>query len=121
MTDTNAQGFIRVNGNFYHVYNTVAGASFTDLTEAELMIRTVGGSYESLWKSLAGQNLQEIALTLAAGSILTTCKIYDSKQGCVASWRGNERTANDMTYNLRAKGLNIPISKGMTIKLNTAD
>lgn len=117
MTSTNAQGYLMINGKPYHVYK----APFTDTTEAELQILTVGGSYESLWKSHAGERLQEIAIQLADGSILTTCKVYDSTGGVVASFRGNERTGSDLIYNLRAKGLNIPITKGMVIKCNTAD
>jgi len=122
MTDTNAQGYlITRSGKFIHLRGTGgSGGVFTDGTEAEFQV-DAQGSFESLWKSYQGEQIESGMIQLADGSILTTCKIYDAVNGVVSHWRGNERTGHDMLANLRFSGLSITITKGMVIKLNTAD
>jgi len=122
MTDTNAQGYILLdNGQWLHLFGISTGGVFTDGTEAEIYVKDVGGAQNQLWKVAEGRRIKELAIQLADGSILTTAKFYDPKGGVVASWRGNERTGNDFVYNLRVKGLNLLISKGSKLMLNTAD
>jgi len=122
MTDTNAQGYITLdNGEKLHLFGISTGGVFTDGSEAEVYVKDIAGNQSQLWKVAEGRVITEIAIQAADGSILTTCKIYSPKGGVIASWRGNERTASDTVYNLRVKGLAIPIFKGTIMKLNTAD
>ena len=126
MSSTNAQGFIQFNdGSWCHLYGISTGGSFTDGTEAEMYIRTLGGAQEQLYKSHEGKRIRRLALQLADGSILTTAMIYDAKSGVVARFRGSERNittvAHGDTYDLNVRGLDILVTKGMVIKLNTAD
>ena len=122
MTDTNAQGYLKLdNGEKLHLFGISTGGVFTDGSEAEIYVKDIAGNQSQLWKVAEGRRINEIALQLADGSILTTCKVYAPKGGVIASWRGNERTGNDFTYNLRVKGLNLPIEKGTVIKLNCAE
>jgi len=126
MTDTNAQGFLEFSdGSWCHLYGISTGSVFTDATEAEMYVRTLGGSQETLAKSHEGKVISRIAIQAADGSIVTTCKIYDAKNGVVAFYRGNERNVttvkNGETYDIDVRGLAIPILKGTVLKLNTAD
>jgi hypothetical protein len=126
MTDTNAQGIIDFSdGTSVHMYGISTGGVFTDATEAEMYVRTVGGSQEQLWKSNSGKSISRIRIQVADGSIITTCKIYDTNSGVVAFWRGSERNIttvkNSEIYDLDVAGLNIPVVKGTVLKLNTAD
>jgi hypothetical protein len=126
MTDTAAQGFIEfADGGFVHLYGISTGGVFTDGTEAEMYVRTIGGSQETLAKSNEGRVISRVAIQLADGSICTTCKIYDASNGVVAFWRGSERNVtsvvNEEIYDINVSGLAIPVRKGTVIKLNTAD
>ena len=126
MTDTNAQGIIDfADGSSVHMYGISTGGVFTDGTEAEMYVRTVGGSQESISKSNEGRVISRIRIQAADGSIVTTCKIYNASDGVVAFLRGSERNIttvkNDEVYDINVRGLAIPIRKGTVIKLNTAD
>jgi len=126
MTSTSAQGFVEFSdGSWAHLQGISTGAAFTDTTEAEMYVRTMGGSFEQIFKSFEGKVITRIAIQLADGSIITSCKIYDPKGGVVAYWRGSERNVTSVThgdvYDLNVRGLAIPIVKGTAIKLNCAD
>ena len=123
MTDTNAQGFmVFTDGSWCHLYGISTGGVFTDGTEAEMYVRNYGGAQEQLFKAHEGKNISRVAIQVADGSIVTTCIIYDAKNGVVARWRGSERTAaKGNTYDIDVRGLAIPVHKGTVIKLNTAD
>lgn len=126
MTDTNAQGFVEFSdGTWSHLFGISTGGVFTDGTEAEMYVRTIGGGYEQLFKSNEGKAISRLALQLADGSILTTAIIYDAKGGVVARFRGSERNVTSVVhgdaYDLDVRGLAIPVNKGTVLKLNTAD
>jgi len=126
MTNTSSQGFIQFsNGTWAHLFQAIDGTVLVDGTEQELAIRTQGGTYESLWKSHEGMTIFRVAWQVADGSIATTLKIYDAKNGVVAHWIGSERNVGGVsradTYDLDIKGLAIPVTRGMTIKGNTTD
>ena len=126
MTDTNAQGFVTfTDGTWAHLYGISTGGVFTDTTEAEMYVRNMGGGQEQLYKSTEGKIISRIAIQVADGSIITTAIIYDAKSGVVARWRGSERNVTSVThgdtYDLNVRGLAIQVTKGMVIKLNTAD
>jgi PAS domain-containing protein len=126
MTDTNAQGIIDfTDGSAVHMYGISTGGVFTDGTEAEMYVRTVGGSQEQLWKSNSGKAISRIRIQVADGSFIATCKIYDPKNGVVAFWRGSERNItsvkNNEIYDINVGGLAIPVQKGTVLKLNTTD
>lgn len=125
MTSTSAQGFVVFSdGSFAHLQGISTGAAFTDGTEAEMYVRTIGGSFEQLQRSHENKVITRLALQLADGSILTTAKIYDAKNGVVANFRGVERNTAacpENIYNLDVRGLAIPVLKGTTLKLNCAD
>ena len=128
MTDTNAQGFIVFkDGTWSHLYGISTGGVFTDTTEAEMYVRGIGGNQEQLFKSNEGRVIERIAVQVADGSLITTAILYDAKNGVVARWKGNERNLAAVhkghynTYDLDVKGLAIPVTKGLVLKLNTAD
>jgi hypothetical protein len=126
MTTTSAQGFISFSdGSWAHLQGIAAGAAFTDTSEAEMYVRTTGASFEQLQRSNENKVISRIAIQLADGSILTTAKIYDAKNGVVAFWRGAERNVTapckSDIYDLDVRGLSIPVLKGTTLKLNCAD
>ena len=126
MTDTNAQGFVEFSdGTWAHLYGISTGGVFTDGTEAEMYVRNMGGGQEQLFKSTEGKVINRIAIQVADGSIITTAILYDAKSGVVARWRGSERNVTSVVhgdvYDLDVRGLAIPVTKGMVLKLNTAD
>ena len=122
MTDTNAQGkLVLDNGQLIHLFGISTGGVFTDGAEAEIYTKDLSALQNQLWKVAEGRRIRELALQLADGSILTTVKVYSPNGGTIASWRGNERTGNNMLVNLSVKGLNLLIEKGTAIKLNCAD
>ena len=126
MSSTNAQGFVVFSdGSWAHLYGISTGGSFTDGTEAEMYVRTLGGAQEQLYKSHEGKIITRISIQLADGSILTTAMLYSANSGVVARWRGSERNVTSVVhgdvYDLNVKGLAIPVTKGMVLKLNTAD
>ena len=128
MSDTNVQGFVQfTDGSYAHLFGISTGGVFTDTTEAELYVRSIGGSQEQLWRSHEGKRIYRIALQAADGSLLTYAKIYDPKSGVVGFWRGNERNlaavhfGHENVYDLDVKGLALPVVKGLAIKLTTAD
>ena len=126
MTSTSAQGFVEFSdGSWAHLQGISTGAAFTDGTEAEMYVRTVGGSFEQIFKSYENKVIIRIALQLADGSICTTAKIYDPKGGVVAFWRGSERNVTSVkhgdVYDINVRGLALQIVKGTALKLNCAD
>lgn len=126
MTSTAAQGFIEfADGGWAHLYGISTGGVFTDGTEAEMYVRNIGGAQEQLYKSHEGRVITRVAIQVADGSIVTTCILYDAKSGVTFRYRGNERNVNAVSsgnnYDLDIRGLAITVTKGMVIKLNTAD
>ena len=126
MTDTSSQGFIEfTDGSWVHLFQAIDGTVLVDTVEQELAVRTVGGAYESLWKSNQSKVISRIAWQLADGSICTSLKIYDAMNGVVAYFTGSERNKttikNDEIYDVDVRGLAIPVTRGMVIKGNTAD
>lgn len=126
MSSTAAQGFVQFHdGTWAHLYGTSSGGVFTDTTEAEMYVRNMGGAQEQLYKSTEGKRIKRLAIQAADGSIITTCIIYDAKSGVVARFRGSERNVTSVVhgdvYDLNIRGLDILVTKGMVIKLNTAD
>jgi len=110
-------GRVRTNAGLFFLY----GNGFTDGTATELKVLDIAGNSISLGEHCDRQTLQEIGVQLSDGSICTTLILYGKDGGIVCSWRGNERTSNDWFYNVESKGLNIPLVKGMILKINTAD
>lgn len=57
------------------------------------------------------------------GSILSQLEVVDSAGGSQVVWYGCERSTNGCSpkYNLNLSGLNIRVSKGMALKITTAD
>ena len=126
MTDTSSQGFIEFSdGTWVHLFQAIDGTVLVDGTEQELAVRTPGGSYESLWKSNLGKTISRIAWQVADGSIVTSLKLYDAKNGVVSYMTGSERNKttvkNSEIYDVDVRGLAIPVTRGLVIKGNTAD
>jgi len=67
--------------------------------------------------------LTGLQIQVGDGSILSAVNLIDSSGGTQVSWAGCERATSGCSpkWNLLAKGLMIPISKGMTLKLTTTD
>lgn len=116
MTTTDLFGRIKTSRGLYFLY----GNGFTDTSETELKIQDIAGNLISVGEHLQGQAIQELAIMCSDGSILTTATIYSKDSGKIANWRGNERTTEQF-YNLEAKNLNIPMEKGVVLKVNTGD
>jgi len=127
MTDTSAQGFIVFSdGSWVHLFQAIDGTVLVDTAEQEIAIRNPGGGYESLWKSNTGKVISRIAYQVADGSFVTTFRIYDSNNGIVLNLGPtSERNAGGVSradvYDINVKGLAIPVTRGMVIKVNTAD
>ena len=126
MTNTSTQGFIIFSdGTWAHLFQAIDGTVLVDTAEQEIAIRTQGGAYESLWKSNEGKVISRIGWQLADGSVCTTLKIYDAKNGVVVHWIGSERNVGGVSradvYDINVSGLAIPVTRGMIIKGNTAD
>jgi len=126
MTDTAVQGFVVFkDGSWSHLFNALDASILVDGTEEEVGVRTVGGSQESLYKSNEGKLIERVAVQLADGSIVATLRLYDAKNGIVAAWIGNERNVAakgaHKVYDINVKGLAIPVTKGMVLKINTTD
>lgn len=117
MTTTDVQGRIVAGGGLHHLW--LNGA--TDGTETEIKVRGLGGELSSIGEALLGQVLQNIAIQASDGSILTTLKLYDNAGGVLLSIRGNERTVRNLLTNASVGNLNIKITSGMLLKVNTAD
>jgi len=116
MTTTDVFGRIKSSRGLHFLY----GNGFTDGTETELKIQDIAGNLISVGEHLQGGTIQELAIQCSDGSICTTLIIYGKDSGIIASWRGNERTLSRF-YNVEAKNLNIPMEKGVVLKINTAD
>lgn len=116
MTTTDIFGRVKTGSGVHFLY----GNGFTDGTPTELKVQDIAGSSIPIGEHLAGQSIQELAIMLSDGSILTTAILYAKDGGVVASWRGSERTLREV-YNLEAKQLSIALEKGMVLKINTAD
>jgi len=126
MTNTSVQGFVVfTDGSWCHLFQALDGTVLVDGTEEEVGVRTIGGSQESLYKSHEGKSIARIAVQVADGSFVATLRLYDAKNGIVAGWIGNERNVGGVSradvYDINVKGLAIPVTKGMVLKINTTD
>jgi len=118
VTTTDILGRIKTSQGLYFLY----GNGFTDGAETELKVLDLGGNSVSVGELLAGQMIQEIAVQCSDGSVCTTLILYGPDAGIICSWRGRERlVGNDMHYNCEAKNLSVPVTRGMVLKINTAD
>ena len=123
MANSSVQGFVHFSdGSWAHLYNTAAGAAFTDTTEAEIYVRGPGGNAEQLWRSHLGKRIRRIAIQTEDGGVVTTVKIYNPDSGVMFFFRGSERNITSVVqaeaYNLNIKGLDILVTKGLAIKCN---
>lgn len=117
MTTTDTLGYVVVSGKKYFVF--LNGG--TDGSDTEIKLYDDGGTARSLGEALEGNVLQEVALQSTDGSILTTFAIYDPQGAKLHSFVGNERTARDLLWNLRIKGIHVRIERGTIMKVNTGD
>lgn len=116
-TTSDTVGYIKASGTKYFLF--LNGS--TDGNETEIKLYEDGGGTKSLGEALEGKTLEEIALQVSDGSILTTCKVYEGQGTTKLSFVGNERTARDLLWNLRVQNLQVPITRSMTMKINCGD
>ena len=94
----------------------------TDGTEAELkFVNTPGDTGKSLGDAIAGKSIAELDILAATPSDVDRVTIYDSNNGIVFETFGCITAALAPLPNVELRGLNIPIKKGMTLKILTSD
>lgn len=117
MTTNDVQGRVVAGGGLHHLW--LDGT--TDGAETEIKVRGLGGDLSSIGEALLGQVIQNIAIQVSGGGILTTLKLYDNAGGVLLSIRGNERTSRNFLVNAHVGNLNIKVTSGMILMVNTAD
>ena len=110
--------------NRYFLLQMLPAGGIADGTEIEIKILTTGGALVSIGEALNGLTLQSIKAMASTPSLLQTLKLYDTTGKVIASWKGQVMNAGaELTaaYAFQVKGLNIPLRKGMVIKVLTAN
>ena len=122
MTSTSAIGIITAGGRQHFLAKV-----FTDGSEAEWQIKDIAGTLRSVGDALEGMRITRLQIQVAEPSSLTTAKIYGSNGAVLASYRGGRRAiVTDPTGPFRRntldiQGLNLPVTRSLVIKLNTAN
>ena len=123
MTTTAIFGQVLASNRYFLLQMLPAGG-IADATECEIKILTTGGALVSFGEALHGLTLQSLKIMATTPSLLQTVKIYDTTGKVLASWKGQVMNAGaELTaaYAFQVKGLNIPLRKGMVIKVLTAN
>lgn len=121
MTTTGVFGQVLASNKYFLLQMLPAGG-IADATEIEVKILTTGGSLVSFGEALNGLTLQSLRIMASTPSLLQTVKLYDSTGKVIGSWKGQVMNAGaELTaaYAMQAEGLNIPLRKGMVIKVLT--
>ena len=123
MTTTGVFAQVLASGKYFLLQMLPAGG-ISDGTEIEIKILTTGGALVSIGESLNCLTLQSLKVMASTPSLLQTVKLYSPAGTVIASWKGQVMNAGaELTaaYAFQVAGLNIPLRKGMVIKVLTAN